>query len=131
MTTPPHSSGQPDRERDTATPDASQHATTPGVPPTQPPGHPGAYGYPGYGYPVQRPTNGFAIASLVLGILWVWWVGSILALIFGYVARRQIRERGQSGDGLAIAGIVLGWVGVGVLGLFLVGFLVRTVVGPV
>ena len=81
------------------------------------------HGFPtpgGYGYPVPGPTNGFAIASLVLGILWVWWVGSILALIFGYVARKQIRERNESGDGLAVAGIVLGWVGVGVLGLFLI-----------
>ncbi len=59
------------------------------------------------------PTNGYAVASLVLGILWIWWLGSILALFFGYVARSQIKEsRGrQGGDGLAIAGIVLGWVG--------------------
>ncbi|MGQ0719813.1 MAG: DUF4190 domain-containing protein [Pseudonocardiales bacterium] len=55
-----------------------------------------------------------------LGIVWLWWIGSILALIFGYTARKQIRERGQSGDGLAIAGIVLGWVGVGFLALFLI-----------
>jgi len=88
-----------------------------------PPGYgPPAYPPPGYGqYPPQyqwapapsAPTNGLAIASLVLGILWLWWVGTILALVFGYVARSQIRERpGQGGDGLAIAGIVLGWVGV-------------------
>jgi uncharacterized membrane protein len=56
-------------------------------------------------------TNGLAIASMVLGIVWVWWIGSILALIFGFVARRQIRERGQKGDGMAITGIVLGCVG--------------------
>jgi len=40
-------------------------------------------------------TNGLAIASMVLGIVWVWWIGSILALVFGFVARKQIRERGQ------------------------------------
>jgi hypothetical protein len=57
---------------------------------------------------------------MVLGIVWVYWIGSILALVFGYVARNQIRERGEGGDGMAIAGIVLGWVGVGVLGLALV-----------
>ena len=90
--------------------------------PNRDPAAPGAHGYPpGYpGYPMPGPTNGFAIASLVLGILWIWWVGSILALIFGYVARKQIRERNETGDGLAIAGIVLGWVGVGVLALFLI-----------
>jgi hypothetical protein len=63
-----------------------------------------------------------AIASLVLGILWIWWVGSVLALIFGYVAKNQIDESGgaQGGRGLAIAGIVLGWVGMGALVIFLI-----------
>jgi hypothetical protein len=49
---------------------------------------------------------------MVLGIVWVYWIGSILAIIFGFVARSQIRERRQNGDGMAIAGIVLGFVGV-------------------
>lgn len=67
-----------------------------------------------------RATNGMSIASMVLGILWIWWVGSILALVFGYVALRQIRERNESGKGMAIAGIVLGWVGVGTLAIFII-----------
>jgi len=54
-----------------------------------------------------------AVASMVLGILWLYWIGSVLALVFGYVAKQQIRERGDAGDGMATAGIVLGWVGVG------------------
>lgn len=54
-----------------------------------------------------------SIASLVLGILWILGIGSILALIFGYIGLRQIRQRSQNGRGIAIAGIVLGWVGVG------------------
>jgi len=53
-----------------------------------------------------------AIASMVLGICWVYWIGSILALIFGYIARGQIKRTHQKGDGMAIAGIVLGWVGI-------------------
>lgn len=70
--------------------------------------------------PTQR-TNGLAIASLVLGILWLYWVGSILALVFGYAAKAQIDRSGgaEGGRGLAIAGIVLGWVGVGTLVLML------------
>jgi len=56
-----------------------------------------------------------AIASMVLGIVWVYWIGSILALVFGYVALRQIRQRGQQGKGMAIAGIALGWVGAATL----------------
>lgn len=58
----------------------------------------------------------------MLGILWLYWIGSILALIFGYVAKSQIdRSQGrQSGRGMAVAGIVLGWVGVGILSLVVV-----------
>lgn len=67
----------------------------------------------------RRPTNGMAIASLVLGILWLWWIGSILALVLGYKARRQIDETGEEGRGLATAGIVLGWVGMGMLAVSL------------
>lgn len=86
--------------------------------PPIPPGsaYPRAYGQPygGYGYPSRR-TNGMAIASMVLGILWLYWIGSILALVFGYIAKRQIQERGETGGGMATAGIVLGWIGIGFL----------------
>ena len=65
----------------------------------------------------QSSTSGMAIASLVLGLLWMYWIGSILALVFGYAARREIRRDPEriEGRGMATAGIVLGWVGVGVL----------------
>jgi hypothetical protein len=89
--------------------------------PSTPPQYGG--GYPQQPvYVVQNSTNGMAIASLVLGILWLWWLGSILALIFGYAAKNQIDRSGgqQSGRGMAIAGIVLGWIGVGILALFIV-----------
>jgi hypothetical protein len=65
-------------------------------------------------------TNGMAIASMVLGILWIYWIGSVLALIFGYIARRQIRENGQKGDGMALAGIILGWIGIGTVVLVII-----------
>jgi hypothetical protein len=80
--------------------------------PQQPP-----YPYP---YAPPQPTNGMAIAAMVLGILWIYWIGSILALIFGYVARAEIKRTNQGGDGMAIAGIVLGWVGVGILCIVLI-----------
>jgi len=71
-------------------------------------------GYQPYGVPLAHGTNGLAIASLVLGIIWIYWIGSVLALVFGYVARRQIDASGgrQTGRGMATAGIVLGWIGV-------------------
>jgi hypothetical protein len=73
-------------------------------------------------------TNGMAIASMVLGILWLYWIGSVLALIFGYVAKGQIDASGgrQGGRGMAIAGIVLGWVGVGTLVLAVLGVAVSS-----
>jgi hypothetical protein len=72
--------------------------------------------------PTASSTNGFSVAALVLGIVWIFWLGSILALIFGYVAKGQIEASGgmQSGKGLAIAGIVLGWVGVGMFCLMII-----------
>jgi hypothetical protein len=93
--------------------------------PMAPPPPPQYYGQPQYQYGPGRPsqtTNGMAVASLVLGILWIFWIGSILAVIFGYVGKGQIDRSGgaQGGRGLAIAGIVLGWVGVGTLVLVIV-----------
>jgi len=65
----------------------------------------------------QSTTSGMAIASLVMGLLWMYWIGSILAICFGYVAKREIRRNpGQiEGHGMATAGIVLGWIGIGML----------------
>ena len=59
---------------------------------------------------------------MVLGIVWVFGIGSILAVIFGYVARKQISDSGgrQSGSGMALAGIILGFVGVASLILWIV-----------
>ncbi|MGH9486079.1 MAG: DUF4190 domain-containing protein [Terriglobales bacterium] len=67
-------------------------------------------------------TNGMAIASLVLGIMWLYWLGSILAIVFGHVALAQIRRSGGSstGRGMAIAGLVLGYVGVAMAILIIV-----------
>jgi hypothetical protein len=88
-----------------------------------PPGSPAGYtAYPGYGYGVPGPavpnTNGMAIASMVVSIVGA--VGlcgyglggyiGIVGAILGHVARRQIRERGESGAGMALAGVIVGWI---------------------
>jgi hypothetical protein len=85
----------------------------PGYPPYGP-GYPTPYGY-GPQWAQQAGTNGMAVASMVLGILWIYWIGSLLALIFGYIARSQLKQRPQQGGGMAIAGIVLGWIGAAAL----------------
>ena len=57
---------------------------------------------------------------MVLGLLWLWWGGSILAVVFGHVALRQIRASGQSGRSMAVAGLVLGYVGLVVAAVALI-----------
>jgi hypothetical protein len=94
----------------------------PPPPPVAPPPPPGWPNHGAYAYAPPTKTNGFAVAAMVLGIVWIYWIGSILALVFGYIAKGQIaRSEGtQTGRGMAIAGIVLGWVGVAFLA-FVVG----------
>jgi hypothetical protein len=69
---------------------------------------------------------GLAIASLVLAVLWIWWIGSLLAVIFGHVALSQIkRSQGwKTGRGMAIAGVVLGWIGLATLAIIVVAAIV-------
>lgn len=78
--------------------------------------------------PVPTQTNTMAVVSLVAGILGLSLlpvVGSIVAVITGPLAKREIAASGggQSGEGLATAGAVLGWVGIGltVIGLCITG----------
>jgi hypothetical protein len=72
-------------------------------------------------YQEKRSTNGLAIASMVLGIVWIWWIGSVLAVVFGHIALSQINQHpSQEGKGMAIAGLVLGYVGLAFLVLFII-----------
>ncbi len=97
-------------------PGAPGYGPAPVAPGYAPPMDPG-YGYPPggplYGYvPVQK-TNGLAVASLVCSLVWLGGLGSILAIVFGFVARSQIKrsEGNVQGNGLAVAGIIIGFVG--------------------
>lgn len=68
-------------------------------------------------------TNGFAIASLVLGLVGGTWV----AILFGYLAKSQIRRTGESGDGMATAGLVLGYISLVVVVVLTVVYVVYLV----
>lgn len=84
-------------------------------------------GQPPQGYQVPPPpqaqprpgNNGFAVASLVLSLLWLFGFGSLLAVIFGHIALNQIKKTGELGQGFAIAGLVLGYIGLGIMVLAL------------
>jgi hypothetical protein len=61
-----------------------------------------------------RQTSALAIVSLVMGLLgWTLlpFVGSLVAIVCGHMARAEIRRNPATmeGDGLAVAGLVLGW----------------------
>ena len=63
---------------------------------------------------IAKRTSSLAVVSLVCGILgWtvVPWLGSIAAIVCGHMARSEIRRdpEGVEGDGLAIAGLVMGY----------------------
>ena len=92
----------------------------PSYPPPPPP-PPGGYGYPppGPGYPPPRAgTNAMAIASLVCSLFgWLCLIGPILGVIFGFLALNQIKQTGQSGRGMALAGIIIG----GILAAIIIG----------
>ncbi len=77
----------------------------------EPPHYPPYRQPPGYWYPPAPPTSALAVVSLVFGILWLFWVGSLVAIITGHLALRECREQGLGGNGLAVAGLVLGYIG--------------------
>ena len=70
--------------------------------------------------PVAR-TNGFAMASLACGLAQFVFgpLATVPAIMFGHVARGQIKRTGEQGAGLALAGLILGWAAV-LLGIFFV-----------
>jgi uncharacterized protein DUF4190 len=76
--------------------------------PPVPYGQPSPYGPPPQ-YVVAPPTNTMAILSLVFAFVF-----SPLAIVFGHMAKNQIKRTGESGDGLATAGLVLGYIFTGI-----------------
>jgi Domain of unknown function (DUF4190) len=65
--------------------------------------------------PAENGTNGFAVASFILGLLGLVTPAVILSIIFGIIALAQIGKRPQRGKGLAIAGLILSFVWIVVL----------------
>jgi Domain of unknown function (DUF4190) len=86
---------------------------------------PSPYGQPQYvAYGPQTRTNGLAIASLVCSLAGLaTCISAPVGIVLGHIAKRQIRETGEQGEGLATAGLWVGYI-VTVLGaLLFVGWL--------
>ncbi len=60
--------------------------------------------------PAYLRTNTYAILSLVFAFVF-----SPLAIVFGHMARKQIRMTGEGGDGLALAGMIIGYISIGLM----------------
>lgn len=99
---------------------------------TPPPANPYAatpYGAPAY---QARTTNGMAIASLVCGVAgFVTCISAIPAVILGHIARKQIRESGgtQQGEGMALAGLIIGYILIALLAAYVLFFVVLAASG--
>jgi Domain of unknown function (DUF4190)/Domain of unknown function (DUF1707) len=67
-------------------------------------------------------TNSLAITSLVCGIAQMMFgpLATVPAVVCGHMARHQIRRTGEQGAGMALAGLILGWIGVGFTALVVV-----------
>jgi hypothetical protein len=61
--------------------------------------------------PSVARTNGLAVASLACALAQFVFgpLAAIPAIVFGHVARHQIKRTGEQGAGLALAGLILGW----------------------
>jgi Domain of unknown function (DUF4190) len=79
-------------------------------PPNYYQGYPGGYPYmPGYG--AQVGTNGMAIAAMICGICgFLYLIPAVLGIIFGFIGLSQAKRTGQKGRGMALAGIIVGFL---------------------
>ncbi|MGH8050703.1 MAG: DUF4190 domain-containing protein [Methylococcales bacterium] len=84
-----------------------------------------------------KETSAMAIVSLISGILsWTllpFFLPAVVAIITGHMARKEIRNNTASkeGDGLALTGLILGWVNIAcwILGIIFFGGLILAALG--
>ena len=104
-------------------------AYPPPAPPAPPaysaPAAPPAYGAaPAYAaYPQGPKTNTLASVSLVsslVGVFVIPIIGQIVGIITGHMSLSQIKQTGEGGRGLGLAGVIIGWVS---LGLWILGII--------
>lgn len=85
-----------------------------------------AYGQPYYGQPAPPQESGMAIASLICGILGLvacYIFTGIPAVILGHMAMGKAKRGEAGGRGMALAGVILGWISVG-LTVLVIAFVV-------
>ncbi|GIE27861.1 hypothetical protein Ait01nite_009060 [Actinoplanes italicus] len=92
---------------------------------------PPAYGVPYPPYGAAQRTNGLAIASLICSVAGVLTcISAPVGVVLGHVAKKQIRETGEDGDGLATAGLWVGYI-LSALGLLGIIFYVVVIIAAI
>ncbi len=76
---------------------------------------PQAYGYGAYTpAPKTNTLSVFAMIASIAGFIWLLpLIGSIAGAIMGHISLGQIKRTGEKGYGMALAGVIVGWVGTG------------------
>src|SRR5258706_14723823 len=77
---------------------------------------------PVYAAAPARPYNPWAIVSISFAastVIGSWCFGGLVAVITGHVARQQIKRTGEAGGNLALAGLIVGYVAIGLTLLFI------------
>lgn len=106
--------------------------------PYEQPGAPAAYGQPGapaapqYGYAPTPPKNDLAVWSLVSGILSFMICPLLLgiaAVITGTMSRKAADEGLANNRGMGTAGLILGWVNIGLVVIGIVFFIIALAIG--
>jgi hypothetical protein len=82
--------------------------------------------------PALATINSFAVASLICGVAEFPTLGlsALPAVVLGNRARRQIRQTGQRGEGLAVAGLILGWAALAVFFAAVAGIMIWLLLPP-
>ncbi len=77
---------------------------------------------PVYAATPARPYNPWAIVSVSFAastVIGSWCFGGLIAVITGHVARSQIKRSGEAGGNLALVGLIVGYVAIGLTFLFI------------
>jgi hypothetical protein len=96
------------------------HQAGPAQPFAAQPYVPQQFGGPPMGYALavaQSPGKTLGIVSFVLSLAWMGGLGSIAAIVTGHMSRSKDRKAGAPQSGLALAGLILGYLGVVLLPL--------------
>ncbi|SDO73315.1 protein of unknown function [Microbacterium sp. ru370.1] len=92
-----------------------------------------AYGTASYGYAgAAARTNPLAIVALVaslVGIFVIPVIGQIVGIVTGHISLKQIKATGERGRGMGLAGLLIGYISLGLGALLIIGFIILVAVG--